>query len=164
MLEPAEPACQIRTPPELGCNPLSRGEICPHPDTGADCASYFPGGGVTIIASLIAVAACVTALAWALRRGGQRKQRAFTGVLDAADAFEDRLRTARAELEAITGNEDNPVREAMQEMLRQRLWLQQHGATASAARLDEVRAAIDEARARIEQQLDRIERARAHTP
>jgi len=46
-------------------------------------------------------------------------------------------------------------------MLRQRLWLQQHGQTASLQELETVRASIDQARGRIETQLERIERARA---
>ena len=46
-------------------------------------------------------------------------------------------------------------------MLRQRLWLQQHGEQASLEELDSVRAAIAAARDRIDTQLDRIERARA---
>ena len=77
------------------------------------------------------------------------------------DALEDRLRTARSEIEAIAGDEDNPVREAMQEMLRQRLWLQRHGDTASLQQLDTVRTSIDAARDSIEMQLLQIERARA---
>lgn len=83
-------------------------------------------------------------------------------VLDAADALEARLRTARSEIEAVTGDEGtDPVGEAMREMLRQRLWLRDHGRTASVAQLVEVRTSIDTARGRIEQQLHRIERARA---
>ena len=49
----------------------------------------------------------------------------------------------------------------MREMLRQRLWLQKHGARASLEELDAVRSSIDDARGRIDAQLDRIERARA---
>ncbi len=94
-----------------------------------------------------------------------RHQRAMAGVLDAADALEARLRTARSEIESVAGDgRDDPVRKALQEMLRQRLWLQQHGRAASISQLDAVRESIDAARARIEQQLHRIERARAPLP
>jgi hypothetical protein len=82
-------------------------------------------------------------------------------VLDAADALEERLRTARLEIEAIVGSDQNPVRDALQEMLRQRLWLQQHGPDASLQQLDAVRQSIDAARDRIDQQLREIDRARA---
>lgn len=96
------------------------------------------------------------------RRGPTPRQRLMRDVLDAADALESRLRVARAEIEAVTGDEGaDPVGEAMREMLRQRLWLRDHARTASLDQLAEVRASIETARSRIEHQLDRIERARA---
>lgn len=110
-----------------------------------------------------AIVAAILGLLLARKRGG-RRQRAMGQVLDAADALEARLRTARAEIEAIAGNEGNPVRDALQEMLRQRLWLQQFGATASLEQLAAVRDSIDAARTRIDQQLVQIERARAAMP
>jgi hypothetical protein len=96
------------------------------------------------------------------RRGPTPRQRAMAGLLDAADALEARLREARAEIQAVVGDEANPVREAMQEMLRQRLWVQQHGGQASLQQLDGVRASIDDARGRIEQMLAQVERARSN--
>ena len=116
-----------------------------------------------LVLSVLVVAAAAALTAWLRSRGG-RRNRAMAQLLDAADALEDRLRTARSEIEAIAGDEHNPVREAMQEMLRQRLWLQQHGTAASAGQLDTVRHSIDSARARIEHQLARIEQARAPLP
>jgi methyl-accepting chemotaxis protein len=95
------------------------------------------------------------------RRGPNPRQRAMAGLLDAADALEARLREARAEIQAVVGDEANPVREAMQEMLRQRLWLQQHGQDATVEQLVQVRDSIDDGRRRIDHQLARIERARA---
>ena len=113
-----------------------------------------------LIATVVVLAAW-----WLLRRSGRdRHRQALAGVLDAADALEARLRTARSEIEAVAGEGADPVREAMQEMLRQRLWLQQHAADASSSQLDAVRASIDAARARIDHQLERIERARAPLP
>lgn len=117
---------------------------------------------ITTLSAAIIVAAL--ALGWRVRRLGTPRQRAFTRLLDAADALEARLRTAKAEIEAITGDEDESVRAALQEMLRQRLWLQQHGETASIQTLDELRASIDQARDRIDQQLIQVERARAAAP
>lgn len=84
----------------------------------------------------------------------------MAALLDAADALETRLRTARDEVSAITGSDDNAVRDALQEMLRQRLWLQQHGAAATLGQLADVRRSIDAARARIDQQLLQIARGR----
>lgn len=100
-------------------------------------------------------------VAWRVSRRHASRERAYTRLLDAADALEARLRVARSEIEAITGDEDETVRTALHEMLRQRLWLQQHGATAPVRRLDEMRKSIDQARARIDQQLALVERARA---
>jgi hypothetical protein len=116
------------------------------------------------IALLLIAAVAVFAAAFTLgRRHGGRRERARTlaQVLDAADALEARLRTARAEIEAIAGTEDNPARDALQEMLRQRLWLQQHADTATVAQLSQVRDSIRAGAERIDQQLSRIERARA---
>ena len=114
---------------------------------------------------LLVVLLVGVALAFGLRRQrGGRRQQVLRQVLDAADALESRLRTARAEIEAIAGDESNPVQDAMQEMLRQRLWLQQHGGAASLHQLAAVRDSIDSARQRIDQQLQRLERARAPQP
>jgi Tfp pilus assembly protein PilE len=113
-----------------------------------------------IVLSVVAVAVAAAITTWLRRRGG-RRNRAMAQLLDAADALEDRLRTARSEIEAIAGDEHDPVREAMQEMLRQRLWLQQHGQAASLDQLESVRASIDAARDSIDAQLLQIERARA---
>ena len=116
---------------------------------------------------LVLLAALVVFLALVVllhrRRGGER-QRALGQLLDAADGLEARLRDARAEIEAIAGSDGNPVREAMQEMLRQRLWLQQYGGDASLDQLRSVRDSIEAARRRIDQQLVQIERARAPLP
>ena len=109
--------------------------------------------------SLLLLAALAFAATLMLRRRGGRRQEAVTRLLDAADALETRLRTARAEIEAVTGD-DNPTRDAMQEMLRQRLWLQQHGANASLEQIDEVRTSLEQAGQRIDQQLQRIQQAR----
>jgi len=119
---------------------------------------------LTTLLLLLLAAAILAGLAFTIRRRSGQRQRAMTQVLDAADALEQRLRTARSEIEAIVGNDENPVRDAMAEMLRQRLWLQQHGVDASVEQLATVRDSIDAARLRIEQQLVQIERARAQMP
>ena len=115
----------------------------------------------TLLLFLAAVVAAALVLFIVRHGAARRRQKAVRELLDAADALEARLRTARAEIEAVAGDDDNdPVREALREMLRQRLWLQQHGDQATLAELDTVRASIDQARARIDAQLARIERAR----
>jgi uncharacterized membrane protein YdbT with pleckstrin-like domain len=117
---------------------------------------------VTLPFLILSLAAAAALLAFAIRRRAGRHQRAVSRVLDAADALEARLRAARAEIEAVAGeHREDPVRDAMREMLRQRLWLQEHAGGASVGELDSVRASIDAARERIEHQLTLIERARA---
>lgn len=118
---------------------------------------------MTVVAiALAAVAAVVIAMLLGRKRRLSPHQRAVRDVLDAADALEDRLRTAKAEIEAVAGEHGpNPVGDAMREMLRQRLWLRDHGGTATPEQLAGVRDAIDAARGRIEHQLERIEEARA---
>ena len=106
--------------------------------------------------------AFVVAAAISVRILGGRRRRAMKHLLDAADALEARLRTARSEIEAVVGDDiEDPVRDALREMLRQRLWLREHGQGATLAELTHVRGSIDAARARIDLQLSRIERARA---
>ena len=114
--------------------------------------------------ALLAIAVVAAALAFGLRQRSGRRQQLLRQVLDAADALEARLRTTRAEIEAIAGDDSNPVQEAMHEMLRQRLWLQQHGGQASLQQLAAVRDSIDGARQRIDRQLARLEQARAPHP
>lgn len=116
----------------------------------------------TAVFAVIVVIALI--LVWKISRRDLPRQRALTRVLDAADALESRLRTAKIEIEAITGDEDETVRTALQEMLRQRLWLQQHGGTAPVAKLEDMLASIEQARTRIDQQLLLVERARSTAP
>ena len=110
---------------------------------------------------LLATVAAVGWLSWRTRQRNQRRARAIRNVLDAADALEARLRTARDELEAVAGDHENPVRGAMQEILRQRLWLQENAASADLSQLDAVRHTLDAARASLELQLQRVSQARA---
>ena len=49
---------------------------------------------------------------------------------------------------------------AMQDLLQQRLWLQEHAQRASVEQLESVRQALDGARARLDLQLQRVEQAR----
>ncbi len=109
----------------------------------------------------LALAGGASWLALRLRRGSRGRQQAISQLLDAADALESRLRAARAEIEAVAGSDENPVRAAMQELLRQRLWLQDNAERASLEQLRGVRDALDAARASIERQLQRVDRARA---
>lgn len=111
---------------------------------------------------LAAAGAAVLLVALFRQSAPRRRARAMRELLDAADALEARLRTARAEIAAVAGDQGpDPVGEAMREMLRQRLWLRDYGREASVAQLAEVRTSIDAARGRIDAQLAKIARARA---
>lgn len=106
------------------------------------------------------LAAAVLAVAIVLIGGhrSRRRRLAYAQVLDAADAFEARLRLARTR---IGENGGDPVRDALQEMLRQRLWLQQQGDSADVAALEAMRNSIEQAQARIDRQLAQLALARA---
>lgn len=140
--------------------------ICPRRRLAADCLPRLRASRVTafsfpvvsVVFTIVIVAGL--GLIWWMSRRTDPRQRAVTELLDAADALESRLRTARAEIESITGGEDETVRTALQEMLRQRLWLQQHGSTASLRKLQDMRASLDQARNRIDQQLTLVQQAR----
>src|SRR3546814_4271711 len=114
-------------------SPRAGREFARHDRLGADCglARRIPAFLTQILMLLVAVVAALVLVLLLRRRRGGGRQRALAQLLDAADGLEARLRDARAEIEALAGSNDNPVREAMQEMLRQRLWLQQHGDGAS---------------------------------
>lgn len=117
----------------------------------------------TIVLWILVVAgASIVVFALFRQRAPRRRARAVRDLLDAADALEARLRTARAEIEAVAGEQGpDPVGDAMREMLRQRIWLRDHGREASLEQLAEVRSSIDTARTRIDAQLIRIAQARA---
>ena len=114
----------------------------------------------TLLLLLVISAAVAVAMAWRIRQRSHARRQAIRAVLDAADALEARLRAAREEIDAVAGDHENPVRGAMQDLLRQRLWLQEHAITAEMAKLASVRESLDAARVSLEQQLQRIARAR----
>lgn len=110
------------------------------------------------ITSLLLATVLATAIVLVWRHRARRRHRAYARVLDAADTFEARLRIARAQIGQAGAD---PVRDALQEMLRQRLWLQQHGSSADIAALDAMRESIEQAQARIDRQLAQLALVRA---
>ncbi len=142
--------------PPICPRPRGRGRLVPRfPTVGAVNASLLTVLGLAVVAATLLFIMVIA------RRRNSRRHREMQQLLDAADALEARLRTARSEIEAVAGDHiDDPVHDALREMLRQRLWLREHGETASVDELQQVRGSIVDARSRIEQQLARIERAR----
>ncbi len=112
-----------------------------------------------ILISLIVLAG-IAVIAFITRQRAQRRQSVIRSVLDAADALEAQLRTARSAIEAVAGDEVNPVRAAMEDLLQQRLWLRENAGHASVEQLDKVRRALDAARSQLELQLQQIDHAR----
>ena len=114
--------------------------------------------GMDIALPLLFVALAATAswLAFRLRRGSLQRQQAISQLLDAADALEARLRAARTEIETVAGHDRNPVRAAMQDLLRQRLWLQENAQHALEA-IDLAALHVSQNRARIGALQNRLE-------
>ncbi|MGY1425312.1 hypothetical protein [Lysobacter sp. A289] len=116
---------------------------------------------LSLLLVLASAASVVAFIIVRIRRPGDGRQREMQQLLDAADRLETRLRAARAEITAVVGEDAaDPVQDALREMLRQRIWLREHGQRASVQELQEVRGSIEMAGTRIEQQLAQIQQAR----
>ncbi len=127
--------------------------------------------------ALVLLALAAAAALW-LRRRAQRRQNALGRLLDGADAMERLLHRTRDRMNAMRGvvervpddvgavaraslDSDQPIQDALRDVLQHRLWIQRHGGHASQRELDEACAALDRARERITAELDRLERAGA---
>ena len=157
MLQSAPPTVKLRPSPNpYDGNPEFRLGIAPH--------SALAQTAQMKIASLLILAVLAAGGLWLAlrqRRDSLHRQRVISQLLDAADALEARLRAVRSEIEAIAGDHVNPVRSAMQDLLQQRLWLQDNAQRASLAQLEDVRRSLDSASASLDAQLQKIEQARA---
>lgn len=74
-------------------------------------------------------------------RRDRRRQSTLRATLDAADLLENEIRAARSALQATdlgTASAEDALDTAMRDLLKQRLWLQSHAATASTEALDRV--------------------------
>lgn len=112
-------------------------------------------------------------LIWS-HRARLKRQRTLSRMLDLADAVEallDRSKEKMAAMrplvervpadiaaEAQASLESSlPIREAKRDVLQHRLWIQQHGASASQQELDRACAALSRARDRLDAQLVELE-------
>jgi hypothetical protein len=117
-------------------------------------------------------------LAGALRWLGGRRERALRRLLDRADALEQLLHTTRERMASMrevvqrvpsdigavaTASLDAQaiVQPALKNLLEHRMWISQHGMTASTVELDTAAAALQRAHASIADQLARLENAGA---
>ena len=124
---------------------------------------------------LIGLLVLAIALPMLLRhRATSRRQQTLARMLDLADEVErllDRSRERMAALrplvervpadiaaEAQASLESSlPIREAKRDVLQHRLWIQQHGGSASQAELDKACAALERVSERLEGQLAELE-------
>src|SRR5262245_53618880 len=128
MVEGRPDRCQTVSPCGGGDLPGGRTGV----QTAASLATARYVTVSTLIWTLVAAGVVTVLIVLARQAGPKRRARAVRELLDAADALEARLRTARAEIEAVTGPQGtDPVGEALREMLRQRLWLRDHGREAT---------------------------------
>jgi hypothetical protein len=116
--------------------------------------------------------------AWGLRWLGGRRERALRRLLDRADALEQLLHTTRDRMASMrevvqrvpsdigavaTASLDAQaiVQPALKNLLEHRMWISQHGMTASTAELETATAALQRAHDNIGDQLMRLENAGA---
>lgn len=114
---------------------------------------------------------------WFLRRRRlQRRQRTLARLLDLADAVEallDRSQERMHAMQSVVGRVPAdigavaqaslesalPIREAKRDVLQHRLWIRQHGTSASQSELDTACAALARAREKLERQLANLDSA-----
>jgi hypothetical protein len=124
---------------------------------------------------LIGLAFLTIAVPLLLRhRALQLRQRTLERMLDLADAVETLLDRSKEKMEAMQPLVQRipadiaaeaqaslasslPIREAKRDVLQHRLWIQQHGASASQGELDRACAALARARERLDAQLVELE-------
>ena len=129
---------------------------------------------------VIAVSLCllIAAVALVWRHRAQRRHRALVHLVDRAEAMEQVLLRTRERMQAMRAvvdqvpedigqlaqaslHADQPIRDALRDVLEHRLWIQKQGASASQHELDTACAAIDRAYQRLSGELQALESASA---
>jgi hypothetical protein len=131
-----------------------------------------------VVYFLIAAVAATTLLAalWLQERHLRRRQRAIAALLDGADAVEVLLQSCRDRMQrlremlsilpeemsaradsALAANEK--VQAALNDLLAHRLWIQQHGQTASIDEFSTAREALNQSKITLMALLDRLDAA-----
>lgn len=133
-----------------------------------------------LLAGLLVLA--VAAPLWWSHRQRMRRQHTIARMLDLADQVEalldrskERMRSLRPLVERVPADiaagaqasidSSLPIFEAKRDLLQHRLWIQQHGASATLAELDQACAALSRVRERLGTELhdlDRVRRDLAH--
>lgn len=88
------------------------------------------------------------------RRRQRQRWSLLHEVMDSADALELQLTRVRRQLDGIAsaGHADAALRDALHDLLRQRMWLQQHGMRAGIAELEAVRSRLEAGRRQLDAQ------------
>lgn len=102
----------------------------------------------------LAVIALAVAVFVAQRRRMRRRWSLLREVMDSADALEMQLTRVRRQLDGIASasQADAALRDVLHDLLRQRMWLQQHGMDARMTELEAVRSRLDSGRQRLDAQ------------
>ncbi len=104
--------------------------------------------------AILAVIALAVAIFVAQRRRQHQRWSLLREVMDSADALEMQLTRVRRQLDGVASasQADAALRDALHDLLRQRMWLQQHGMNARIAELEAVRSRLDAGRQRLDAQ------------
>jgi hypothetical protein len=138
----------------------------------------FPGDFSRVFYLLfVAVAGSLAAIVVILRyRYWSQRERAILRLLDGADALESQLQECRQRMQTLKGmltilpeemsaqatgalSADDKVQAALRDLLAHRLWIREHGETATIAELDAACAAMEQSRALMTAQLTRLNAA-----
>lgn len=130
------------------CKPLQSQWIASDPaNTDTDVRSL--GDIVQKFLWLLLAIIALFAVSMAVRnRGARNRQSTLRATLDAADLLESEIRATRAVLKSAqlpSGPAEEALDNAMRDLLKQRLWLQSHAATASTESLERVLNGLQEA-------------------
>jgi chromosome segregation ATPase len=122
---------------------------------------------VAIAGSLLGMIAVVRQRRWS------RRERAIRHLLDGADALEAQLQDCRKQMQNLKSmltilpeemsaqasgalSADDKVQAALRDLLAHRLWIREHGESATVAELEAACDAMDQSGARMSQQLERL--------
>lgn len=143
----------------------------------ADLGSFEGGSKRVFYLMFVAIAGSLAVIAAILRqRHWSRRERAILRLLDGADALESQLQECRQRMQTLKGmltilpeemsaqatgalSADDKVQAALRDLLAHRLWIREHGETATVAQLEAACAAMEQSQALMGAQLARLNAA-----
>jgi hypothetical protein len=135
-----------------------------------------PGLAMSLLILTVVLLLAVALPYWWWRQRVFARQSSLRRLLDLADAMESLLNRSQERMNALHGlvtrvpndiaavalsslESNLPIREAKRDVLQHRLWIKQHGETASLQELETACAALQRAQDRLSQQLNELENA-----